>query len=82
MEPETTCINTDPSELLTNEGYFTRFRELAQEMTVLAAWEHLESEMPFGIRRYTSYTAFLAAKKREAKGRLGCVIYLKILVTR
>lgn len=77
-----TCSDFEPSRLLTNDGYFARFRELAQDMTVLAAWQQLESELPHGIRRYTSYTSFLAAKKRESKGRLGYVIYLKILITR
>ena len=63
--------------LLTNDGYFSRFRELAQEMGVEQAWEAVESELPFGLRRYTSYTAFLAAKTREAKGELNEVVFLK-----
>ena len=39
--------------LLTNEGYFGRFRELSQTMTSREAWQQVESELPFGLRRYT-----------------------------
>lgn len=68
---------TERASLLTNEGYFSRHRELAPEYGVQGAWEKLESELPFGISRYTSFHAFEAAKKREAEGTLNETVYSK-----
>lgn len=63
--------------LLTNEGYFSRHRELAAVHGVTEAWRLLESELPFGITRYSSFNAFEAAKKRESEGTLNRVVYLR-----
>lgn len=73
-------IDTDfeaKARLLTNAGYFDRHRELCRSMGVEQAWEQLESELPLGIRRYTSYHAFEAAKKKESNGTLPNTIFLK-----
>lgn len=56
------------AELLTNVGYFGRVRELAQTMSVKAAWEQVERELPFGLRRYTHFISFERAKTMEAEG--------------
>lgn len=64
-------------QLLDNDGYFARHRELAPVIGVQAAWEQLESELPLGLKRYTSFHAFEAAKKREAEGTLPKEIRLK-----
>jgi hypothetical protein len=56
--------------LLTNSGYFNRVRELARTMSIKAAWEQVERELPCGLRRYTSYISFEAAKTKEANGTL------------
>ena len=56
--------------LLTNSGYFDRVRELAQKMRMREAWEQVERELPCGLRRYTSYISFEAAKTKEANGTL------------
>lgn len=55
--------------LLTNEGYFGRVRELSRSMSIRQAWEKVESELPFGLRRYTHYMSFNAAKTKEASGQ-------------
>ena len=58
--------------LLTNDGYFDRVRELMQEcnMPQEQAWDTVEKDLPFGLRRFTSYLSFLNAKKLESEGRL------------
>lgn len=64
------CVEMDleaRAALLTNEGYFGRVRELCREMSVRAAWEKVESELPFGLRRYTHYSAFKKARSMERK---------------
>lgn len=61
---------SESASLLTNRGYFDRFRELQPELGVKGAWARLESELPLGLRRYTHYHAFEAAKKKEAEGCL------------
>lgn len=63
--------------LLTNAGYFARHRELVSEYGVKGAWEVLESELPFGLSRYTSFHAFEAAKKRESDGTLNDVVFFR-----
>lgn len=68
----------DAPDILSNRGYFARFRELAQTMGVQAAWERVESELPFGLRRFTSFTAFERAKKKECVGELPEVIIFKL----
>jgi len=65
------------ARLLTNDGYFERFRELAPEMGVRAAWERLEGELPLGLRRFTNYTAFEKAKAKEQKRELPELIVFK-----
>lgn len=63
---------SDRTRLLTNEGYFERHRELynIHGMKSVEAWERLESELPLGLRRYTSYNAFLNARRRHCRGNL------------
>jgi len=68
---------SERAKLLENKGYFDRHRELVPEYGVQGAWEKLESELPFGITRYSSFHAFEAAKKREAEGTLNETVYLK-----
>jgi len=67
-------IDTDfekRAALLTNDGYFGRVRELCREgKSVKDAWEAVESELPHGLRRYTHYIAFEAARTKEANGTL------------
>ena len=55
--------------LLTNDGYFSRVRELCRNgCSVREAWEQVESELPFGIRRFEHYIGFQNARSREAVG--------------
>lgn len=54
--------------LFTNAGYFARYRELIAVKTCRAAWEQVESEIPLGLRRFTSYGAFKEALRLE-RGR-------------
>lgn len=54
--------------LLSNAGYFARYRELIAVKTCRAAWEQVESEIPLGLRRFTSYGAFKEALRLE-RGR-------------
>lgn len=56
--------------LLTNDGYFARHRELAAEHGVKEAWEIVEAELPFNIRRYRSYGSFENAKKKYIEGAM------------
>lgn len=63
--------------LLTNEGYFGRVRELCREMSVKEAWRQVESELPLGLRRFTHYMAFEAAKTKEANGTLAKPLFKK-----
>lgn len=66
-------IDTDferRSALLTNSGYFDRVRELCKEMSVRAAWEQVESELPFGLRRFEHYISFERARAKEVNGCL------------
>jgi hypothetical protein len=58
------------AELLTNDGYFGRVRELCQTLSVEDAWRTVESELPFGLRRFTHITSFKAARHKEANGTL------------
>jgi hypothetical protein len=73
-------IDTDferSASLLTNDGYFSRHRELVPEYGVQGAWQKLESELPFGLTRYSSFHAFEAAKKRESDGTINQTVFLK-----
>lgn len=66
-------IDTDfekRAALLTNDGYFGRVRELGKTMSMTEAWEVVESELPFGLRRFTSYKGFNAARTKEANKTL------------
>lgn len=57
--------------LLTNEGYFERYRyHLSVSTTCKAAWEATEAELPFGLRRFTHYQSFQKALRMEAKKNL------------
>ena len=55
---------------LSRKNYFDRIRELSKTMTIKAAWEQTESELPHGLRRFTNYISFEAAKTKEASGNL------------
>jgi len=68
---------SERARLLTNEGYFSRFRELAPTIGVMEAWRQVESEMPFGLRRYSDFAAFERAKKKESDGSLSETVYLR-----
>lgn len=57
--------------LLTNDGYFDRVRELCREgFSVKDAWERVEGELPFGLRRFTTYESFSYARVLEVKNKL------------
>lgn len=64
-------------ELFTNEGYFGRYRELIAGMTCRAAWEQVESELPFGLRRFVSYAAFKEALRLERRRQLPVTVRLQ-----
>ena len=67
-------IDTDferRGNLLTPTGYFDRVRELCKQgSSVKDAWEQVESELPFGLRRFFTFTSFEHERKREADGVL------------
>ena len=67
-------IDTDferKAALMENAGYFDRVRQLCAEgMSVESAWMQTESELPFGLRRFTNIISFHAARKKEAAGIL------------
>lgn len=56
--------------LLTNDGYFSRAWELSKTMTVKEAWIQVELELPHGLRRYTTFTSFTDARKKNANKTL------------
>lgn len=56
--------------LLTNEGYFSRYRTYISTMTCRAAWEQVESEMPLGLRRFSTYDSFKKALRQEREHAL------------
>lgn len=68
---------SERAALLTNKGYFDRHRELVPEYGVMGAWEIVESELPFGLRRFTSFHAFENAKKKEADGTINKDVFLR-----
>lgn len=59
---------SEKMRLLTNEGYFARHRELSQQMSSEAAWEQVESELPFGLRRFSCVQSFKIVRKRFLSG--------------
>jgi len=61
---------SERAALLSNEGYFSRHRELAAIHGVTEAWQIVESELPFGLRRFTSFHAFENAKKQHSEGSI------------
>ena len=66
------------AELLTNDGYFNRFRQhLADGKSRRKAWEAVEGELPLGLRRYTNFTSLKDALKRERKGSLSQTVRLQ-----
>ncbi len=57
--------------LLNPSGYFDRVRELCKDGSgVKEAWMQVESELPFGLRRFFTFTSFEHERKREAEGVL------------
>ena len=61
---------TRAAALLTNDGYFARHRELAAEHGVTEAWRMVESELPFGLKRFSSFHSFENAKKMHVEGSI------------
>ena len=61
-------IAAERAVLLSNDGYLSRHRELAQAIGVECAWEQVESELPFGLRRFTCIESFQAARRKVACG--------------
>jgi hypothetical protein len=58
-------------KLLSNEGYFARYREhLATGKSRREAWEAVEAEMPLSLRRFKNHTSFKNALLTEAEGKL------------
>lgn len=69
---------SERAKLLSNEGYFARYREhLASGKNGREAWEATESEMPFGLRRFQNHTSFKDALLRERRGKLSNTIRLQ-----
>jgi hypothetical protein len=59
------------AELLTNEGYFRRYREhRAGGKNCREAWAAVEAEIPLGLRRFRNHTAFKDALLKERRGIL------------
>lgn len=56
--------------LLTNKGYFDRVRELSATLPMTEVWKQVESELPHGLRRFSHYISFQAARGKEANGTL------------
>lgn len=65
--------------LLTNDGYFTRYRQLIASVSCRRAWEQVESEMPFGGRRFLTYESFKDALRKERRGELSEVATIKFI---
>lgn len=63
--------------LLSNAGYFARYRELIAVKTCRAAWEQVESEIPLGLRRFVSYPAFKEALRLETRKQLSPTVRLQ-----
>lgn len=61
---------TPTHPLLTNAGYFDRVRDLAKDIGMKAAWEQVEGELPYGLRRFTNYTCFERAKTLRLRGKM------------
>lgn len=68
------------SELFSNAGYFGRYRHHLATMNCRQAWEATESEMPFGLRRFTSYDSFKKALRLERRDELPQVVRLQSAV--
>lgn len=59
------------AELLTNDGYFARYREhRASGKNCRESWEAVESELPLGLRRFQNHTSFKDALLKERTGKL------------
>lgn len=63
--------------LLTNDGYFARYRQLIASVSCRRAWEQVESEIPFGGRRFLTYESLKDALRRERRGELSDVAMIK-----
>lgn len=63
--------------LLTNDGYFARYRQLIASVTCRRAWEQVESELPFGGRRFLTYESLKDALRKERSGELSEVAMIK-----
>jgi len=66
------------AELLTNDGYFARYRQhLSEGISRREAWERTESELPLGLRRFQSLTSLKDALTRERRGTLSATVRLQ-----
>lgn len=68
---------SERAALLSNAGYFARYRELIAVKTCRAAWEQVESEIPLGLRRFMSYDSFKKALRQERRDELPEVVRLQ-----
>lgn len=68
---------SESARLMTNDGYFGRFWELQPQIGVYNAYKQLESELPMGLERYTSFHSFEVAKKKYKDGTLPDTIIFK-----
>ena len=66
------------AELLTNDGYFARYRQhLSEGISRREAWEATEKDLPLGGRRFLSFTAFKNALTLERSGKQSATIRLQ-----
>lgn len=66
------------SELLTNDGYFARYRQhLSAGVSRREAWQRTENDLPLGGRRFVSFTAFKNALTLERSGKQSATVRLQ-----
>lgn len=68
---------SERAALLSNAGYFARYRELIAVKSCRAAWAQVESEIPLGLRRFVSYAAFKEALRLETRRQLSATVRLQ-----
>ena len=70
---------TKQAALLTNAGYFDRYRVHLAAMNCRLAWEQVEKELPFGLRRFTTYDSFKKALRQERRRELSQIVRLQVV---
>ncbi len=78
VDKDTEICFEQSAALLTNEGYFARYRVHLATMTCRVAWETVESEMPLGLTRFSTYDSFKKALRRERGNNLPAQVRLTI----